>query len=123
MPSVKLPRLVYIMIAVVITLVFQAIAPPTMATAPTSAMARAKLSRYAEKIEYRHSLTSSRYSLPLPKPRPLVVSRRAGAVSATKVSMTPMMIGVISTTWARIISLTVKSQCRCRKGPTPEKSM
>ena len=38
MPREKLPRLVYCMMAVVMTLVFQEIAPPTMDTAPTSAM-------------------------------------------------------------------------------------
>ena len=74
-------------------------------------------------MEYRHSFMRSLYSFSRPKPRPLVVSRRAGAVSETKVSMTPMMMGVMSTTWARIISFTVKSQWRCRKGPTPEKSI
>ena len=54
MPSatarVKSPRLVYCMMAVVMTMVFHEIAPPTMLTAPTSAMAREKASRYAETI-------------------------------------------------------------------------
>ncbi len=45
MPREKFPWLVYCMMAVVITLVFQAMAPPTMDTAPTSAMARAKARR------------------------------------------------------------------------------
>ena len=48
MPREKFPRLVYCMMAVVITLVFQEMAPPTMDTAPTSAMERAKARRYAE---------------------------------------------------------------------------
>ena len=37
--------------------------------------------------------------------------------------MLPMTMGVMSTTWAMIMSFTVKSNFRWRKGPTPEKSM
>ena len=44
-PMEKLPRLVCCMMAVVMTLVFQAMAPPTMDTAPTSAMEREKASK------------------------------------------------------------------------------
>ena len=45
MPRVKSPLLVYCMIAVVITMVFHDMAPPTMLTAPTSAMEREKARR------------------------------------------------------------------------------
>ena len=50
MPREKLPRFVYCMMAVVMTLVFQAMAPPTMDTAPTSAIALAKARRYEDII-------------------------------------------------------------------------
>lgn len=45
MAILKSPRFVYIMMAVVMTLVLYAMAPPTIETAPTSARARPSAKR------------------------------------------------------------------------------
>lgn len=77
-PNVKFPRFVCCMIAVVITFVFQAMAPPTIETAPTSAMERENANRYAEIMGYTHSLHKSRKVFVRPNPSPFAVCRMAG---------------------------------------------
>ena len=72
---------------------------------------------------YVHSFESSRKVRHGPMPRPLAVSLTDWAIAATYVSKLATTSGVMSTTCAMIMIVTVNSSFFFPNGPTPEKSI
>ena len=105
--SPKFPRFVSSIIAVVITLVLYCTLPPTMETAPTSAMERPNPVKTTDKSCPLFSCSRYNNYLLLLMPIPMAVSLIWAAFICTALAVSPVMIGVISNTWAITIAGTV----------------
>ena len=113
----KLPLFVSSIIAVVITLVFHWMLPPTMLTAPTSAIDLPKAVSITEESAILFCERKSLIVLILPKERPFAVSSRLFPLTEHTPEVRLITTGVMRRHWATTITSTVKSIPREPKGP------
>lgn len=104
--SSKRPMFVCIMIAVVMTRVLNWMLPPTICTAPTSAMDRPKPANALVTKGIRHSFIVNQRRFEPEIPIPAHVSLIDGARKLTMLAVIPAMIGEINTTCAMTIAET-----------------
>jgi hypothetical protein len=119
--SARSPLLVSSAIVVVITRVYPAMLPPTMMTAPTSALARPKPARSAVVRLKRASQRSVGMARRMEEPSDFSCASYSSQRSSITCRVSETTIGSTSTAWATIIAAGVKSRLSSPSGPERER--